>query len=195
MVDCLDCLWHDCIVGGDDDDCEVGHLGSSGTHCREGFVARGVEEGDSLPVREFHVVGTDVLGDSSCLSCNNVGFPDVVEEGSLTVVNVSHHGDDRRSRNEIPVIVILLLLGNGLRQGGRDELNLIAEFLSNEHKCLSIKPLVDGYHQTEIHTSSDDLCHRSIVHQSREVVDSHEFRHLQNLLVECLKLHLLLHLL
>ena len=44
VVDGLDGLRHDAVVGGDDDDTDVGDLGAAGTHGGEGFVARGVEE-------------------------------------------------------------------------------------------------------------------------------------------------------
>ena len=42
VVDGLKGLGHDAVVGCDDDDNDVGHLGSAGTHAGEGFVARGV---------------------------------------------------------------------------------------------------------------------------------------------------------
>ena len=50
VVDRLDGLRHDAVVGGDDDRGDVGDLGAAGAHGREGLVAGRVEEGDQLAV-------------------------------------------------------------------------------------------------------------------------------------------------
>ena len=89
MVDGLDRLRHDIVVGGDDDDCKVGHFRSTGTHGGEGLVAGGVEEGDSPSVGELDVVGSDMLGDAACLSRYDVGFTDIVEQRGLAMVDVA----------------------------------------------------------------------------------------------------------
>ena len=46
VVDRLDGLRHDAVVGGHDEDGDVGHLRAAGAHGREGLVAGRVEEGD-----------------------------------------------------------------------------------------------------------------------------------------------------
>jgi hypothetical protein len=46
VVDGLEGLGHDAVVGGDHDDHDVGDLGAAGSHAGEGFVAGGVEEDD-----------------------------------------------------------------------------------------------------------------------------------------------------
>ena len=46
VVDGLDGLRHDAVVGGDHEDDDVGHLGAAGAHGREGLVAGRVDEGD-----------------------------------------------------------------------------------------------------------------------------------------------------
>ena len=38
-----------------------------------------------------------MLCNTTCLTGNNVGFADIVEERSFTVVNVTHDGNDRRT--------------------------------------------------------------------------------------------------
>ena len=50
VVDGLDGLGHDAVVGGHDQDDDVGDLGAPGPHGGEGLVARGVDEGDQLAV-------------------------------------------------------------------------------------------------------------------------------------------------
>ena len=46
VVERLDRLRHDAVVGRDHQDHDVGHLGTTGTHGGERLVARGVDEGD-----------------------------------------------------------------------------------------------------------------------------------------------------
>ncbi len=66
VVDGLDRLGHDAVVGGDDQHGDVGDLGAAGAHGREGLVAGRVQEGDLLAV-DLHLVGADVLGDAAGL--------------------------------------------------------------------------------------------------------------------------------
>ena len=71
---------HDAVVGSDDDDGDVGHLGTTGTHGGEGLVTRGVKEGDAMTILQCDVVGADVLCDATCLTSNHVRIADVVEQ-------------------------------------------------------------------------------------------------------------------
>ena len=143
MADSLDSLRHYRIVGGNDDDGKVGHLSASGTHSREGLMSRGVEECNPAAARELHVVGSDVLGDSSGLAGNHVSLSDVVEQGCFSVVDVSHDRNHRRPRHKILRLVSLLLGIDFLRKVGGHELDLIAELFSDEHEGLRIKALID----------------------------------------------------
>ena len=42
-------------------------------------------------------IRTDVLGDAAGLAVSNVGVSDAVEQQRLAVVDVTHHGDHRRT--------------------------------------------------------------------------------------------------
>ena len=192
MADCLHSLRHYRVVSRNDDDCKVSHLRTTGTHSREGFVTRSVEEGNAASIRQFHIVGTDMLGDTTCLSCNHIGLSDVVQQGSLTVVHVAHHRNHRRSWHEI-LLCVGIFRFNGLRKIGGHELHFISELLCHKHESLGIQPLVDGHHKSQAHTSSNHLGHRGIVHKGGKVVHSHELSDLEHLLVHLHLLHLLLH--
>ena len=80
MVDRLLGLGHHVVVSSDDDDGDVRDLGSTGTHSGEGFVPRGVEEGNALAVGELEAVGPDMLCDPPSLTCDDVRLAQVVEE-------------------------------------------------------------------------------------------------------------------
>ena len=192
MVDCLDGLRHHCVIGCDNDDGQVGELGTSCTHRREGLVSRGVEEGDLPAVGENHVVCSDVLCDSSGLSRDHIGLADIVQQGSLAVVDVAHHCDDRRPGLEVLLPVRLAVLIDFIGKLGGHELHLVSELLGDENEGLRIEPLVDGYHQSEVEAGSDNLVHRSVVHKGSEVIDGHELGDFQYFPLCSLLSHLLL---
>ena len=99
--DRFDRLRHDGVVRGDDEHDDVRHLRAARAHGRERFVARRVEERDVLAVRQRDVVRADVLRDAARLAGDDVRLADVVEQRRLAVIDVTHDGDDRRTRREI----------------------------------------------------------------------------------------------
>ena len=99
---------HDAVIGGDDQDDDVGDIRAARAHGGEGFVARGVEESDGL-VAALDRVGADVLGDAARFARGDVRLADGVEQRGLAVIDMAHEGDDRRTR---------------LQLGGRDRLGL-----------------------------------------------------------------------
>ena len=114
MVERLDGLWHDAVVGGHDQDDDVGDLGAPGAHGGEGLVAGGVDEGDQLAV-VVDLVGADVLGDPAGLAGHDVGLADPVQEERLAVVDVAHDGHDRRAGPEQGLVLLLVVEVLGLQ--------------------------------------------------------------------------------
>ncbi len=156
-------------------------------------MTRRVEEGDAASVGKLHVVGTDVLGDTSRLTSNDVGVADVVKQRGLAVVDVSHDGNDRRTRHE--VVLVVLLFADSLLHFRTDIFGLEAELVGNKVDGLSIEPLVDGHHDTYRHEGRDDLCDADIHHRC-QFADGYELRQLQHLVFAlfgaCFLVHLLL---
>ena len=103
-------LGHHGVIGRYDNDGKVSHLGAAGTHGGEGLVAGGVQEGDAAAALQFHAVCADVLGNAAGLTGDDVGVADVVQQGGLTVVYVTHDGDYRRTLHKVFLAVRLLLL-------------------------------------------------------------------------------------
>ncbi len=178
MVDCLDGLGHDVVVGGHNDDTEVGHLGTTGTHGCERLVAGGIEECDMTAIGELDVVCADMLCDTPGFAGNHVGLADIVEQRGLTVVDMAHDGDNRRTGHE--VFLIVLLLGDGLHHFGGDKFGLEAKFLGYDVDGLGVEALVDRHHHAQVHTCPDDLVDGHIHHRS-EVIGGHELCQLQGL--------------
>ena len=173
MVDGLDRLRHDAVVGRHDDDRDVRYGGTAGTHGREGFVARRIEERDLLAV-ELDTVRTDVLRDTPGLAFDDVGFADVVQQRGLTVVDVSHDRDDRRTGHEVFLLVFALVV-DGLLDLDRDKFDLVAELLGDHDERFGVEALVDGDHQSQVHAGRDDLRGRH-VHHRRQLAHGHELR-------------------
>ena len=104
MGDRLARLRHHAVVRRDDENRDVGHLGTAGAHRRERLVARGVEERDLAPV-DVCLVRADVLRDPTRLGLDDRRLPDRVEQRRLAVVDVTHDRHHRRARRQIRRVV------------------------------------------------------------------------------------------
>ena len=108
MVDGLDGLGHDPVVGRHHQDHDVGDLGPPGPHGGEGLVTRCVDEGDAVTAR-FGLVRADVLGDATRFAGHDVGVADAVEQERLAVVDVAHDGHHRRAGTQVLLALFLFL--------------------------------------------------------------------------------------
>ena len=99
VVDRFDRLRHHAVIGGDHQHDDVGDLGAAGAHRGERGVAGRVDEGDLLAAfGRGHLIGADMLGDAAGFAGDHVGMAKRVEQRGLAVVDMAHHGDDRRAR-------------------------------------------------------------------------------------------------
>ena len=184
---------HHRVVGGNDDDGDIRHLRTTGTHGGEGLVARRVEEGHLAAVLQRHAIGTDVLGDTTSLAGDDVGVADVVEQRGLTMIDVAHDRDDRGARHEI--VLVVGLLADSLLHLGADILRGESELVGHEVDGLGVETLVDGDHDAHRHECGDDFRHRHIHHRG-QFRYGHKLRQFQRLallaLGACLLVELLL---
>ena len=183
VVDGLEGLGHDAVVGCDDDDDDVGDLGSAGTHAGEGFVAGGIEEDDlateggGVGLGDFDLVGADVLSDASGFAAGDVGGADGVEERGFAVVDVAHDGDDRRADDfdhaggvfeEAFDGFVLELLFDG------DDGGVGAELAGDVFDELGVEGLVDG-DEDALHEEGGDEVFAADVEFFGEVLDGDAF--------------------
>ena len=141
-------------------------------------------------VLECHVVSTYVLGDASCLTGDDVGLADIVEQRGLTMVHMTHHGHDGCAGHQ--VFLIVLYLCHGLAHLGTHILSGESELLGHQIDSLGIHALIDADHDTDAHTCGDNLCHRHI-HHGGQLIGSHKLCQLEHLALSCLCFHFVLH--
>ena len=153
-------------------------------------MSRCVEECYLASVLELDIVCTDVLCDATSLTGDDIGVAYVVEERCLTVVNVSHDGDDRSAALEVFLAVCHFLYS--VRHFFRDILSGEAKLFCHDVDCFGVEALVDADHHADGHTSADNLCHRHI-HHGGEFVGCNEFSELEHLAVCVFSLFLFHH--
>lgn len=110
MVERFNGLRHHTIVSGDDEHGDVGDFSTASTHGRKRLVTRGVDEGDgTLVAFKLHIdlVRTNVLSNTTGFAFPNPRGTDGIQQPSLTMVDVTHHGHHRRTR----ILVLLIFCG------------------------------------------------------------------------------------
>ena len=81
MVDGLDGLRHNAVIGCYDQNGDIGYLRTTCTHGGKRSVTRGIEEGDRLAAN-LNAVCADVLGNAAGLALDDLGLADRVEQRS-----------------------------------------------------------------------------------------------------------------
>ena len=156
VVDGLDGLGHDAVVGSNHQNCNIGHVGTAGTHGGERLVARGIQEGDEAVV-DLDLICTDGLRDAAGLACGNVGLADGIQNTGLAVVNVAHNADHRGTLHQI-LLRILFLREQALLDGHMHlVLDLCVELLRQQGCGIKVDHVVDGVHLAHLHELGNDL--------------------------------------
>ena len=94
------------------------------------------------------------------------------------MVNVSHDSHNRCTR--LQILFCIRLLFNGLSHFSADIFSLVTKLFGYQIDGFCIQTLVDRYHDTDTHTSRDNLCHGNI-HHACQFVCSNELGQLQYL--------------
>ena len=155
VIDRFDCLRHDTVIGSHNQNCNICDISTAGTHCCECFVTRCIQECDVLALIAY-LICTDMLGNAAGFTCGNVSVTDSVQNGSLTVVNVTHNADNRAAFFGILGIVVLV---DQTVFNGHDHfvLYLCTQFLCHQRCGIEIDLLVNGRHNAQHHQLLDDF--------------------------------------
>ncbi len=156
VLDGLDGLGHDAVVGGHHQHHDVGDVGAARPHGGERRVAGGVEEGHGLAVLQPHLIGADMLGDAAVFAGRNVGRAQGVQQRGLAVVDVTHdrhHGGARQQ-----VIVDILVADEAFFHVGLGHAaDRVAEFGGHQLGGVVVDDVVDLEHHALTHQELDDL--------------------------------------
>ena len=90
-------------------------------------MTRCIQEGHLTALGQGNVVCTDVLRDAPGFTRDYVGISDEVQQRGLSVVNVTHHGDNRRAWSQIFLAVLFDV--NGLLDLCTHEVGLVPKLL------------------------------------------------------------------
>ena len=144
------------VIGRHDENRDIRHVSASRTHGRKCLMTRRVEEDDTLTVM-CDLRRTDMLSDAARFAGSNAGMADLVEKRSLSVIDMSHDSDDRRSRSEI-----LFSVGEMLNTFFdlfflhlADD-DLLVKFISEDLNRVLIEVLIDIGHDSHPHQCHDD---------------------------------------
>src|SRR5437667_2549215 len=165
MVDRLDCLRHDAVVGGNDKHHDVRNRSATGPHRGKGGVTGRVEKGDRLAL-VFNAISTDMLRDSSGFTGGDTRLADRVHQRRLTVIDMAHEGNDWG-----PWLEFLFFRRLRFRRRDDDLLNFMhaaaffATFLfENEsmsfrdlRRAVGLNGLIEIREDVEIHQLSNEL--------------------------------------
>ena len=132
---------HHRVIGSHNNNHDIGYLRTTCTHGSKRLMSRCIEEGNLPTVRQLHIISTDMLGNTSCLTSNDVGLTDIVKQRCFTVVNMSHHSNNRCARNEVGLFVFLLR--DCILHFGTDIFGRIAELICHNVDGFRIQALVN----------------------------------------------------
>ena len=169
VIDRLLRLRHHAFVRGDHQHDDVGDLGAARAHRSERLMAGSIDERDRAPVG-LDGVRTDVLRDSAELARGHVGVANRVEQRGLAVIDVAHHGDDRRPRDHLADDGFLgRLFDRGLRVEG-NVLDTVAELAGEQRGGVDVEHLVERRHLAEFHQFLDQVAGLD-AHRAAEIAD------------------------
>ena len=155
VVNRFDRLRHHSIIRRDHQNDDVGDLRTARPHRGKGRVARCIEEAQNLTVVGCDLIGTDVLRDTARFAGLNLGFADRVKQRCLTVVNVAHDRDDRRTRDQI-FRIVFGFLDHVFNVSVGNTHHFVAEFLDDQLGCVSVDGFVLRDHHAVCHQCFDN---------------------------------------
>ena len=149
MADRLLRLRHEAVIGRHHEHGAVGHIGPTGPHLREGFVAGSIDERNRAAV-PLNRVGPHVLGDAAALTRRHIHTENAIEQRRLAVIDMAQKRHDRRPRHAERRILV-----HGVEAGeeflfqilGRFEVELHAQFRCQQFDHVAIEHRAHAGHR------------------------------------------------
>ena len=155
MIDRFLRLRHHVIIGCHNNDRDIRYFRTTGTHSGKRLMTRSIQERNTASVFQLYVVSTDVLCNTSGFTGNYIRLTDVVKQGCLTVVNVSHHRYNWSTW--LQIFRSIFFFHDSLCHFRTYIFGLETKLFGYQIDCFRIQTLVDGNHHTNTHTSCNNL--------------------------------------
>ncbi len=175
VVDGFHRLGLQAIIGGDHEHHDIGNVGATRPHLREGLVARSVEESDLRLVGKLHLIGADMLRDSASFARDHVRAADRIEKRGLAVVDVAHDGHHRRACQQ-GIVCIHVSFGLDVDVRFADALDVVPELGDEQLGRVLIDRLVDRHDDAHLEKRLDEV-RAAFGHAVREFLNGDRLRH------------------
>ena len=155
VVDGLDRLRHDAVIGGNNQNNDIRYLGTTGAHRCKCRVAGRIQEGQDRAI-DIDLIGADMLRNAASLARDDVGFSDGIQNRRFAVIHVPHDRDHRRTRLQ-RVRIVFLGDDDIFDIGRRNPDRLVTEFLDDQFRRIRVDRLVLRRHDTVCHQRFDHI--------------------------------------
>ena len=108
MIDRLYRLGHHAIIRCHYQNRNICGVCTTHTHGSKRLMSRCIQESNGLPVY-INGISTDMLGNTASFLIGNVGLTDRIQKRGLTMVDMPHNTDDRRSGNQSFLCILVFL--------------------------------------------------------------------------------------
>ena len=153
VVDCLDGLRHNAVIGRNNQDDNVGDLRTAGTHCRKRLVTRGIDE-RNLMIHQIDHRSADMLRNAARFACRNARMTNGIKQRRLAVVNVTHNGNNGRTWLQI---FIGIVVDHCVFFFGRYHAALLIQVIGNKLNQVITHRLREREHLTQHEQALDDF--------------------------------------
>ena len=101
----FNCLGHHTIICSNRQNNNIGNLSTSRTHFSKRSMAWCIQEGNFTSTC-IYLISTNVLCNTSCFARSNFCTTNIIKQGCLTMINMSHHRHNWCSDNKNTLIFI-----------------------------------------------------------------------------------------
>ena len=99
VINRFDCLGHDAIICGNNQNDDIGYISAACAHCGKGGVAGRIDKGDCRTIM-IDGVGPDVLRDPTRFTSRHTRLANRIHQRCFAVIDMAHKCDDGTARLE-----------------------------------------------------------------------------------------------
>ncbi len=176
----LGLVFHPVICSNNQDN-NICHLGTTGTHFSKGSMARSIEE-YHVALAGTHIIGSNMLGNAAGLTQSHISFTNGVQDRCLAMVNMTHDCYNRRPGQRFtPNFLFLFFHLHDIDLFSNCLFHFITEICCYKSGGINIQDLVNRGHNPKLHEFCDNLVDL-YRHPVGQVANADGFKNLYSLL-------------